>query len=252
MKAYAAKKRRPFDYFFEKRPAEEDFEGLIDRQVIGGKLPGSDLELEPIEHSAADEETDIAVLPEEQVDAEEEEEALSGVSMAPGQDFEEDHITCYLKEVSSFSLLTKERETELAQIIRNGRDELVQIVGDHADENTILSDLGDKVNKLLERDQIGSSFGPTLGQYIPMAAWQRITLIAAGTGAGIAATFNTPIGGLLFAVELMLHEVSVRTLVPVAISTATATYIGGSFLAYIPLFSFRNCKPRFSICHTRC
>ena len=85
--------------------------------------------------------------------------------------------------------------------------------------------------------QIGSSFGSTLGQYIPMATWQRITLIAAGTGAGIAATFNTPIGGLLFAMEIMLHEVSVRTMVPVAISTATATYIGQVFFGVYPAFS---------------
>src|SRR5271157_811028 len=112
MEAYAAKKGGPFDYFFEKHSAEEDFEGLIDKQVIGGKLSGPDLALEPIEYSAADEEADFAVLPAEQVEAEEEEEALSGVSMAPGRNFEEDHLTCYLKEVSSFSLLTKERETE--------------------------------------------------------------------------------------------------------------------------------------------
>ena len=84
--------------------------------------------------------------------------------------------------------------------------------------------------------QIGSSFGSTLGQYVPMAAWQRITLIAAGSGAGIAATFNTPIGGLLFAMELMLHEISVRTMVPVAISTATATYIGRVFFGDYPAF----------------
>ena len=84
--------------------------------------------------------------------------------------------------------------------------------------------------------QIGSAFGATLGQYIPMATWQRITLIAAGTGAGIAVTFNTPIGGLLFAVEIMLHEVSVRTLVPVAISTAIATYIGQVFFGVYPAF----------------
>jgi chloride channel protein, CIC family len=84
--------------------------------------------------------------------------------------------------------------------------------------------------------QIGSSFGSTLGQYIPMATWQRITLIAAGSGAGIAATFNTPIGGLLFAMELMLHEISVRTMVPVALSTATATYIGRVFLGDYPAF----------------
>lgn len=85
--------------------------------------------------------------------------------------------------------------------------------------------------------QIGSSFGSALGQYIRMATWQRVTLIAAGTGAGIAATFNTPIGGLLFAMEIMLHEISVRTLVPVAISTATATYIGQVFFGVYPAFS---------------
>jgi CIC family chloride channel protein len=84
--------------------------------------------------------------------------------------------------------------------------------------------------------QIGSSFGSTLGQLVPMATWQRITLIAAGSGAGIAATFNTPIGGLLFAMELMLHEISVRTMVPVAISTATATYIGRVFFGDYPAF----------------
>jgi len=84
--------------------------------------------------------------------------------------------------------------------------------------------------------QIGSSFGSTLGQIISMPAWQRITLIASGTGAGIAATFNTPIGGMLFAMEIMLHEVSVRTLVPVAISTATATYVGQIFFGVYPAF----------------
>lgn len=42
--------------------------------------------------------------------------------------------------------------------------------------------------------QIGSSFGSMVGQILRMPVWQRITLIAAGTGGGIAATFNTPIG----------------------------------------------------------
>lgn len=84
--------------------------------------------------------------------------------------------------------------------------------------------------------QIGSSFGSTVGQILPVPAWQRITLIAAGAGAGIAATFNTPVGGVLFALEIMLHEISVRTLVPVAISTATATYIGRIFFGPHPSF----------------
>jgi CIC family chloride channel protein len=84
--------------------------------------------------------------------------------------------------------------------------------------------------------QIGSSFGSTLGQVIPMPLWQRSTLIAAGAAGGIAATFNTPVGGVLFAAELMMREVSARTLTSVAISTATATYIGRIFLGAHPSF----------------
>jgi CIC family chloride channel protein len=94
--------------------------------------------------------------------------------------------------------------------------------------------------------QIGSSFGSTLGQHIPMARWQRITLIAAGAGAGLAATFNTPIGGVFFAMELILHEVSARTLVPVAISTAIATYIGQVFFGVNPAFSIPEFQTSFS------
>ena len=84
--------------------------------------------------------------------------------------------------------------------------------------------------------QIGSSFGSTLGQIIPMAAGQRITLVAAGAGAGIAATFNTPIGGVLFAIELMMPEVSVSTFLPVAIATGTATFVGRFFFGPHPAF----------------
>ncbi len=84
--------------------------------------------------------------------------------------------------------------------------------------------------------QIGSSFGSTLGQLIPMNPAQRIVLIAAGAGAGIAATFNTPIGGVLFAIELMLPEVSVTTFLPVAVATGTATFIGRIFFGTHPSF----------------
>ncbi|MGO8753120.1 MAG: chloride channel protein [Thermoguttaceae bacterium] len=84
--------------------------------------------------------------------------------------------------------------------------------------------------------QIGASFGSTMGQIIRMPQRQRITLIAAGAGAGIAATFNTPIGGVLFAVEIILHEVSARTLIPLAIATATGTYVGRVSFGPYPSF----------------
>lgn len=84
--------------------------------------------------------------------------------------------------------------------------------------------------------QIGSSFGATLGMLMRLPTWQRITLIAGGAGGGIAATFNTPIGGILFAMELMLHEVSARTLVPVTIATVAATWVGKLIFGTHPSF----------------
>ena len=85
--------------------------------------------------------------------------------------------------------------------------------------------------------QIGSALGSTLGQLIRMPQGQRITLVAAGAGAGIAATFNTPIGGVMFAIELMLPEVSVNTFLPVAAATGMATFIGRLLFGPQPAFN---------------
>ena len=93
--------------------------------------------------------------------------------------------------------------------------------------------------------QIGSSFGSTVSQILKLPSWQTVTLIAAGGAGGIAATFNTPVGGILFAVELLMHEVSARTLIPVVISTVTATYIGQYFFGTHPSFVIPAIEIRF-------
>jgi CIC family chloride channel protein len=91
--------------------------------------------------------------------------------------------------------------------------------------------------------QIGSALGSTLGQIVRMPSGQRIILVAAGAGAGIAATFNTPIGGVMFAIELMMPEVSVRTFLPVALATGTATFIGRFFFGPQPAFDVPHLAP---------
>ncbi|HEX5507181.1 MAG TPA: chloride channel protein [Pseudolabrys sp.] len=91
--------------------------------------------------------------------------------------------------------------------------------------------------------QIGSALGSTFGQIIKLTPGQRITLVAAGAGAGIAATFNTPLGGVLFVTELMLPEVSVNTFLPVATATGIATFVGRLFFGPAPAFSVPDLTP---------
>lgn len=84
--------------------------------------------------------------------------------------------------------------------------------------------------------QIGGGIGSILGQVYNLRRWQVITMVAAGAGAGIAASFNTPLGAVLFAVEVLLPEFSPRTLIPVVLATGTATYMGRLAFGIEPLY----------------
>ena len=84
--------------------------------------------------------------------------------------------------------------------------------------------------------QIGAALGSAFSQAIRLSTWQKITLLSAGAGAGIAATFNTPLGGVLFALEILLPEVSNRTFLPVVIATGAATTIGRILIGPDPAF----------------
>lgn len=84
--------------------------------------------------------------------------------------------------------------------------------------------------------QIGAAFGSTLGALFRLPPRQKIVLICAGAGGGISATFNAPLGGVLFAVELLLLSVNARSLLPVTLGTMTATFIGRWLLSTQPSF----------------
>ena len=86
--------------------------------------------------------------------------------------------------------------------------------------------------------QIGSAFGSTLGAIFPMLVRDRVALIAAGAGAGIAATFNAPLGGIVFAIELLLVSVNARNLLVVSMAVVVATHIGHLLLGTDPSFYF--------------
>ena len=84
--------------------------------------------------------------------------------------------------------------------------------------------------------QIGAALGSAFSQAIGLSTWQKVTLLSAGAGAGIAATFNTPLGGVLFALEILLPEVSNRTFLPVVVATGAATLIGRILIGPDPAF----------------
>ena len=85
--------------------------------------------------------------------------------------------------------------------------------------------------------QIGSALGSAFSQALKLTTSQKITLVAAGAGAGIAATFNTPLGGVLFALEILLPEVSNRTFLPVVLATGAATLLGRVLIGPDPAFA---------------
>jgi len=96
--------------------------------------------------------------------------------------------------------------------------------------------------------QIGSALGSAFAQVIRLSSWQKITLLSAGAGAGIAATFNTPLGGVLFALEILLPEVSNRTFLPVVVATGAATTIGRVLIGPDPAFAVSDIQ--FSLAGT--
>ncbi len=77
--------------------------------------------------------------------------------------------------------------------------------------------------------QIGSSLGSTVGQFFRISSKRLKTLVGCGAAAGIAAAFNAPVAGALFAVEIILMDFAVAQFSPIVISSVMATVISHSF-----------------------
>ncbi len=85
--------------------------------------------------------------------------------------------------------------------------------------------------------QTGGAVGSLVGQIFHTTASERKALLACGAAAGMSATFNTPIAGVILAIELLLFEFKARSFIPLVVASTLATAVHMQLLGAGPMFT---------------
>jgi CIC family chloride channel protein len=78
--------------------------------------------------------------------------------------------------------------------------------------------------------QIGAAIGSGVGKVFNFSSSRMKTVVACGAAGGLAATFNAPIGGAMFAAEVLLGEFGLKTFSPIIISSVIATVVSRAYI----------------------
>src|SRR6202163_3569191 len=85
--------------------------------------------------------------------------------------------------------------------------------------------------------QTGGAIGSLIGQLVHTTASERKVLLACGAAAGMSATFNTPIAGVILAIELLVFEFRARSFIPLVVASTLATAVHMQLLGAGPMFT---------------
>jgi chloride channel protein, CIC family len=93
--------------------------------------------------------------------------------------------------------------------------------------------------------QIGSALGSALGSIVRVTEARMRVLVACGAASGIAATFNAPLAGVFFAMELILRDFAAQSFGMVVLASVTASVIGRAAFGNQPFLHL----PTFTVAH---
>lgn len=156
MRAYSVDKCISLDALLENKEVPEEITRLIEEGLAESEeLNGSEFALDGGVDAEERQVDSVEEAEEAELCAEVSEEDENGIAVCESapDEFEDDPVTCYLKEVSSYPLLTQEREVELALAIREGQNHLVALVETYGERDKLVKDLHGKVERLLDHEK---------------------------------------------------------------------------------------------------
>ena len=103
-------------------------------------------------------------------------------------------------------------------------------------ESIVIVGLGASLGREAAPQQVGAAVASALSDWARLPVWQRRLLVASGAGAGMAAVYNVPLGGALFALEVLLGTLSLPLVLPALATSLIATAVAWIALPSRPTY----------------
>ncbi|GAB3803253.1 chloride channel protein [Humibacter antri] len=117
--------------------------------------------------------------------------------------------------------------------------------------NTVLQmvvvGLGASVGREVAPRELAALISQWISDAARLSPRERRVIIACGAGAGLAAVYNVPLGGALFAVEVLLSELSIGTVIPALVASGVATLVASPFVQQTPWYRVPDFGTTWSI-----
>jgi H+/Cl- antiporter ClcA len=107
----------------------------------------------------------------------------------------------------------------------------------HSALQIVVVGLGASIGRELAPREIGALFASWLSDRAGLSARDRRILVACGAGAGLAAVYNVPLGGAVFALEVLLLDLSISSVIVALATSVIATLVARIAVPDTPLYS---------------